>query len=1157
VVSPSELIDVLWGDDPPRTASKTIQAYISALRRLLPPATIDTSPGGYRLNVDPDDIDITGFERDLGRGARALEDRDLRQAAQFLSRVVAMWRGEPLVEVANQPMGMAEKARLEELLRGAQDLWVDARLALGEHATLIGDLEAAVAAEPLRERRWEQLMLALYQAGRQSDALRAFQRLRGVLADELGLEPGQAARDLEAAILGHDPALAPVLARTRPRFESDTPGLPTGNVTFVFSDVEDSTLLARRLGPWYPVILEEHRSVVRAAITGQGGTEVETNGDAFFFAFSDATAAVCACVEAQGGLAAHTWPAEGTIRVRMGILSGVAEPTGSGEYLSVAVHQAHRIMDAGHGGQILCSETTAGLIRHHLPDGMALVDRGAYLLRGFDEPERIFQVVHPDLESAFPPLRASPATSHNLPNVRTSFVGRVSDLGALADLLGRSKLVTVVGPGGVGKTRLAVEAASRQVGRFEGGIRLADLSTLEDPGAVATTIAGAFGVRALPHTDPLEAVCRTLAGGHALLILDNCEHVAGAARAAVEGLLDGLPEMSVLATSRQPLGVTGEQLWRVAPLRLPDPNASANEMAASEAVQLFVERARLARPDFALTGANAIPVAAICRALDGLPLALELTSARVATQPLSDLASRLSEGLGDIRNRYGDSRERHATLDATMAWSYERLQDDEASLLRSLSVFSGGFTIEAVLAVGTARSPRETLLNLVDKSLVTWDQDAGRYRLLDTIRRFAADRLQEDGDLLSARTAHAAFYCSVACGVSQDLTGPDQARTLEILSLDHDNLRRALGYLLDQVDGAEDALRMLAALRRYWFLRSDLVEWTSSIEGLLQREDPRVSPVVRGQALVAATLSAAYVDAAAARRWGEMGLAVARSAGDDVSATEVSSLLAVISYFLGAPDPGLGEQAVSMARRIGDPRLVGQALFGAAMSHMGEPLEASRLYQEAVSVTARSGDRFFHYFALANLGLLHQQLDNLPAAQSYLEQAVELGRDLGYRDPLVMSTLGRVLTDRGLLSEAYDRLDAAVHFPQNSPYQSAGAMRGAVHFAVAVSEWHIAARLFGFADVLLGRSGHGAWGDEPLYEQDRSLITSQLGDLFQSEYDFGAGLSWPKAVQMARTLERSTRQEKDGPDDPHPREVGAAGLEVRPDTPGTGELSKH
>jgi predicted ATPase/class 3 adenylate cyclase len=919
----------------------------------------------------------------------------------------------------------------------------------------------------------------------------------------------------------------------------------------VFSDIEDSTLLARRLGPQYPVILEEHRRLLRAVITEQGGTEVETNGDAFFFAFSDATAAVSACVEAQRGLVAHAWPAEGTVRVRMGILSGVAEPTGPGEYLSVAVHQAHRIMDAGHGGQILCSETTAGLIRYDLPDGMALLDRGAYLLRGFDEPERIFQVVHPDLESAFPPLRASPATSHNLPNVRTSFVGRVSDLGALADLLGRSRLVTVVGPGGVGKTRLAVEVASRQVSQFDAGIRLADLSTLEDPGAVAPTIAGAFGVRALPHTDPLEALCRTLAGGHALLILDNCEHVAGAARAAVECLLNGLSEMTVLATSRQPLGVTGEQLWRVAPLRLPDPNANADEVAASEAVQLFVERARLARPDFVLTGANALPVAAICRTLDGLPLALELASARVAAQPLSDLAGRLSAGLDDIRNRYRDGNERHTTLDATMAWSYQRLEDDEASLLRSLSVFAGGFTIEAVLAVGTARHPRETLLNLVDKSLVMWDQDAGRYRLLDTIRQFAADRLQAAGDLHSARTAHAAFYCSVACEASQDLTGPDQARTLEILSLDHDNLRRALGHLLNQAGGAEDALRMLAALRRYWFLRSDLVEWTSSMEGLLQREDPRVSPIVRGQALVAATLSAAYVDATSARRWGEMGLAVARSAGDDVSASEVSSLLAVISYFLGAPDPGLGDQALSMARRIGDPRLVGQALFGAAMSHMGEPLEASRLYQQAVSVTARSGDRFFHYFALANLGLLHQQLGNLPAAQSYLQQAVDLGTDLSYRDPLVMSTLGRVLTDRGLLSEAYDRLDAAVHFPQNSPYQSAGAMRGAAHFAVAVGEWQAAARLFGIADALLGRSGHGAWGDEPLYEQDRSLIAGQLDDLFQSEYDFGAALSWEKAVQIARTLERSVRQGKDDPDLAHPREIGGAGSRGRPGTPTT------
>jgi predicted ATPase/class 3 adenylate cyclase len=1125
VVSPSELIDVLWGDDPPRTATKTVQAYISALRRLLPPGTIETSPGGYRLNADPDDIDVTGFERDLGEGVRAYERNDPGRAAAFLSQAVARWRGEPLVEVANGPMGMAEKARLEELLRGAQDVWVDARLALGEDAALVGDLEAAVAAEPLRERRWEQLMVALYRAGRQSEALRAFQRLRRVLADELGLEPGQKARELDDRILRQDPDLILAGSPVPAPLEPDRPELPTGNVTFVFSDIEGSTALARRLGARYPMTLEEHRSIVRAAVANRGGTEVETNGDAFLIAFSDAIGAVSACVEAQRGLAAHTWPADGTVRVRMGIFSGVAGPSETGEYLSVAVHQAHRIMDAGHGGQILCSETTAGLIRHHLADGMALVDRGAYLLSGFDEPERLFQVVHPDLESAFPPLRASPATSHNLPNVRTSFVGRVTDLAALAGLLGRARLVTVVGPGGIGKTRLAVEAASRQVSQFDAGIRLADLSTITDPGTVATTIAGAFGVRPLPPTDPLEALSRTLAGGQALLILDNCEHVARGAKAAVETLLNGMSGMTVLATSRQPLGVSGEQLWRVPPLQLPGSNASADEAAASEAVQLFAERARLAQPDFALTAANVVLVAAICRAVDGLPLALELASARVAAQPLSDLASRLTEGLGDLRNRYGDDRDRHTTLEAAIAWSYQRLDDDEAGLLRSLSVFAGGFTLEAALAVGTARQPRETLISLVDKSLVTWDQDAGRYRLLDTISRFAADRLREAGDLLAAQAAHATFYCSLARGADRDLTGPDQARTLELLNLDHDNLRRALEHLLDQVEGAEAALGMLAALRRYWFLRSDLVEWTSKIEGLLQREDPRVSPVVRGQALVAATLSAAYVDAGAARRWGGMGLVVARSAGDKNTASEATSLLAVISYFLGAPDPELGEVALALARGTGDPRLVGQALFGAAMAHMGKPLEAAALYQQAVSVTARSGDRFFHYFALANLGLLHQQLGHLGAAEDFLERAVDLGRELGYRDPLVMSTLGRVLTDQGLVFEAYQRLDAAVHFPQNSPYQSAGAMRGAAHFAVAVREWQIGAQLYGFADILLGRSGHGTWGDEPLYEQDRALLASHLGELFQWEYEAGAALSWEKAVQLTRTLGRSASQD--------------------------------
>jgi predicted ATPase/DNA-binding SARP family transcriptional activator len=1117
VVMPSELIEAVWGDDPPRTATKTLQTYVAALRRLLPPGTIDTVSGGYRLNVDLADIDVNGFERSLDEGTRALGNGDPRQAAACLSRAVGMWRGEALVELDGRPVGIAEKARLEEMLRGAQDALVEARLALGEHAALIGDLEAAVAAQPLRERRWEQLMLALYRTGRQSEATRAFQRLRRLLADELGLEPAQATRDLDEAILAHDPALT----FAGPPRTTAGPGPqkpPAGNVSFVFSDIEGSTRLARQLATEYPLLLEEHRQIIRAAIAGHDGTEMDAGGDGFFFAFPDAVDALSACIDVQRGLAAHTWPDRATIRVRMGIHSGVAEPTRDGEYLSVHVHQAQRIMDAGHGGQVLCSATTAGLVRHHLREGTALVDRGVFLLAGFDEPERIFQVIHADLESEFPPLRASHATSHNLPNVRTSFVGRIGDLEALADMLRRSRLVTVVGPGGVGKTRLAVEAGSRQASRFDAGVRLADLSPIDDDAAVVTTIAAAFGVRAVAGADPLKAVCRTIAGGEALLVLDNCEHVVEAARAAVNTLLDHSATLTILATSRQPLAVSGEQIWLVSPLPLPDRRGGPNEIAASEAVQLFVERARLARAEFSLTDANAEPIAAICRAVDGLPLALEVASARVAVQPLTDLATRLSEGIGDLRNRSDDADDRHATLEATIAWSYRRLDSAEAALLRYLSVFAGGFTLDAVLAVGAEDHLRETLISLVDKSLVTWDPDAGRYRLLDTIRRFAGDCLQAAGEAPPAQQAHARFYHRLAQLAEPELTGPDQGRRLEQLSLDHDNLRRALSYLLVEAGGVEAALEMIAALRRYWFLRADLVEWTASSRDLLEREDPRISPSVRGRALVAATLSAAYVDAASARAWGEMGLAVARLAGDDASATEASSLLAAISYFLGSPDPGVGERAMALARQVEDPVRTGEALFGAAMAHVRESTQACSLYEQAVSVTAQSGDRLFQYLALANLGLLHQELGRLVSAQGCLQQAAEIGEQLGYEDPLVMSSLARVLTDRGLLSEAYRQLDAALHVPQNSPYQSAGAIRGAAHLAMALGEWRTAARLYGSADTLLGRAGHGGWGDEPLYEHDRTTLASRLQDSFESEYRAGAMATWESAVRMARSL---------------------------------------
>ncbi len=830
VVSAAELTRALWGDEPPRSATKTLQTYVSALRRVLPPRTIETSPGGYRLAVSPDDVDAHRFEQLLRAATDAAEAGDMRRAADDTGAALALWRGNPLPDLADQPIGMAEAARLAEMHRTAEERNFAARLALGEHAELIGDLETAVAAEPLRERRWEQLMVALYRCGRQSEALRAYQRLRSVLGEELGLEPGEEARALEAAILAHTPDIGPPLvvaaagavgpdavgpdrvgpARAEPvlNVRTRTP-LPSGNVTFLFTDIEGSTAMFHRLGPGYEAVLETHRRLLRAVIAAHDGVEVNTDGDGMSAAFADAGQAIGACLDGQRQLAAEPWPEGGEVRVRMGLHTGVARPTPEGDYVAVAMHEAARISAAAHGGQILLSSDTARMVRPVLPPEAALVDRGPFLLSGFDEPERIYQLGHPALRSGFPPLRASPAQSHNLPNLRMPFVGREADLEAVGRMLSEARLITVVGPGGAGKTRLAVEAAARLAARFPGGVHLCDLSTQTDPGLVEVAIGEAFGIRDSVSDDRMEEVAKLIEERAALLVLDSCEHLIAGVAAAVDALLALSPALRVLATSREPLGVDGEHLWRLGSLEVPEEGADLEAIKRSEAPVLFEGRARLVQPAFAITATNAGAVADICRQLDGLPLALELAAAQAGSLSPAAIAERLTDSLHLLAGGADRRSSRHRTLDSTVDWSYRLLDEDARRLMRHLAVFANGFTIEAARSVSDADDPVAVLAGLVDKSLVIWDPDAARYRMLEPIRAFARARLEEAGEADAASARHLAWCASLADSLRNDSRGQRQ-EAYDLFGRELDNFRVALVWAASH--SSPDGTRLAGAV---------------------------------------------------------------------------------------------------------------------------------------------------------------------------------------------------------------------------------------------------------------------------------------------------------------------------------------------------------
>src|SRR5690348_458475 len=578
--------------------------------------------------------------------------------------------------------------------------------------------------------------------------------------------------------------------------------LPTGTVTFLFTDIEGSTRLLQRLGDRYTIVLGAHRDLMRAAFARCGGREVDTQGDAFFAAFTRAADAVACAVDAQRALARHAWPEGVAVRVRMGIHTGEPMMAGGG-YVGLDVHRAARMCAAGHGGQILLSQAARDLVDGHLPPETSLRDLGEHRLKDLQRPEHLYQIIHADLPSEFPPLRTLPGDRHNLPAQPTELVGRDRDLAAIRTLLlgEHARLVTLTGPGGIGKTCLGLHAAGEAVAAFHDGVTFVDLSPITDPELVAPAVAQTLGLREMGGRSPADGLKTHLARRHALLLLDNFEQVVGAAPLVAE-LLAACPDLAVMVTSREALRVQGEREYPVGPLALPRANggvekqqsaADAATIAQAPAVALFIQRARAVKPDFALTNASAAAVVEICARLDGLPLAIELAAARVKLLSPQALAARLVRRLDLLTGGARDLPTRHRTLRGTVTWSYDLLPPSERALFRRLAVFAGGWTLEAAEAVcssteatgngeGGSTSVLDGLGSLVDKSLVRQQEGPDgepRFMMLETIREFAAEQLSAAGEAEQPRSGHAGYFLALAEQAAPKLTGPEQKAWLE------------------------------------------------------------------------------------------------------------------------------------------------------------------------------------------------------------------------------------------------------------------------------------------------------------------------------------------------------------------------------------------
>jgi class 3 adenylate cyclase/DNA-binding SARP family transcriptional activator len=654
VVPATRVIDELWPDSPPDTAGNVVQGIVSRLRRSLDPDAITTAGAGYALNRSQVGTDLDEFERLAATGRNVLADRPA-DAAQQLRQALGLWHGEALSDLQDLRFAQMETVRLHERRMLVVEDRIAADLASGAGPMILDELADLERRHPLREGLVGTRMRALAQAGRRVEALDAYAAFRRRLVDETGLEPTAALRELHQSLLDDDPEASrrpqPPPPATAPELGSGghssgerigQTGLPSGTVTLLVSDIDGATALLSRLGPAYIDALAGQRRILRAAWAEHGGTELGTErGDGFSVVFATAPAAVAAAVQAQQELAGFDWPAGEPVRVRIGIHTG--NPTlHDGAYVGMDVHRAARIVAAAHGGQVVLSSAAAELAAASLPEGVRLRDLGSHQLKDIPRPEHLLQLAIEGLPSDFAPLRTL-GTASSLPRPATPLVGREGEVAQLTALLGspQVRLVTLTGPGGTGKTRLAIAVAERLVQQFPDGVYFVDLATATTTDVMWTTIAETLDVPPEGRIPP--GFFSHVAHRSALLILDNLEQVTAADEVVAE-LLQEAPQVVVVATSRRPLNVPGELQHAVPPLELPE-HADFASAAGAGAVQLFLQAARSVRSGFAVTPDNIADVVAICSRLDGLPLAIELAAARSKLLAPPALLARLDMAL--------------------------------------------------------------------------------------------------------------------------------------------------------------------------------------------------------------------------------------------------------------------------------------------------------------------------------------------------------------------------------------------------------------------------------------------------------------------------------------------------------------------------------
>jgi predicted ATPase/class 3 adenylate cyclase len=783
-----------------------------------------------------------------------------------------------------------------------------------------------------------------------------------------------------------------------------------GAVTFMFTDVEGSTRLWETEPERMRPAMARHDVIVRATVDGHRGTVVKMTGDGIHAAFEQPLDALLAALDIQLALtAADTVGATG-LAVRCGLHAGNDERRDK-DFFGPAVNRAARIMSAAHGGQLLLSQEVAARVADALPAGVELRDLGVVRLRDLTTPERLYQVLHPQLRAQFPPLRSLASTPNNLPQQLNSFIGRERELAETRQKLAANRMLTLLGMGGIGKSRLSLQLAAEVLDDFPDGVWFVELAPLADERSVPQALASVLGVKEEAGRPVIEAVLKYVRDKRLLVVLDNCEHVVHACADLAKQLLQAGAGVKVLTSSRDYLQIAGETTYHVPTLSAPDPQKkeSLAALAEHEAVRLFIDRVTAARPEFALTEKNAVAVTEICHRLDGIPLALELAAARARALSVENIATRLNDRFKLLATGDRTVLPRQRTLRALIDWSYELLDERERVLFQRLAVFAGGWTLEAAEAVcagGTidGAGVLDLQTQLVEKSLVVMELGGERYRMLDTVRAYAAEKLAAvpGNEANAVMQRHLSHYLAHAEQARGAFGGPDQDIAMARLDRDHENLLLAHRTAHGRADGVEPGLRLIRALKFYWINRGLLLLGQEVMRDSLDRWVDQMPTLARCRALFDLgqlnCFIGRYAEGAAHL---ESSLAIARTLGDRTRIAAVLQPLGMAAAALGdlAAARDYSAEAVTLARELGNQRELASALIAVAqLDRMESRLDdARRLYQQALEIARELNDQEAVAIALVNLAMVAITQNEVSPACNTLLEVLRIARQSGSR----------------------------------------------------------------------------------------------------------------------------------------------------------------